>query len=387
MASYIRLLVVAAALLLSACSTFVPGTGPRTQEVEGASEHAQLRGIELVHVNYAIARRLEQEQAAHAFSTYFSGPSHPDHLVGAGDVLEVYIWEAPPAMLFSAQAIASSGVTIGGNGTVTLPPQVVSNDGDISVPFAGRVHAAGYTPAQIAQRITAALHGKANAPQVIVSLLQNNTQNVTVVGNVQRSMEVPLNPGGLRLLRALALAGGVTRPIEKTSIQLSRNGRVMTMPLQSVLRHPADNIALHAGDVVTALYQPESFTVLGAAGRNAEVDFEASGITLVQALARAGGVDGSRANPAGVFVFRFEAPNALPWSTRNPQLVDGKVPTIFQFNLHDPSTFFAAQAFRIQDHDLLYITDSPATDVQKVLNVIGGIVYPFQTLNAMGVIK
>ena len=387
MASRLKLLVLAAALSLGACSTFVPAAGPRTQAVVDAPAHAELHGIELVPVDYAVAHRLEQEQASHAFSAYFSGPAHPDHRVGPGDVLQVYIWEAPPAMLFNAQGLSGTGISIGSTGTVSLPPQVVSSEGAISVPFAGRIEAAGHTPAQIAQRITAALRGKANEPQVIVSLLQNNTQNITVVGNVQRSMEVPLNPGGVKLLRALALAGGVTKPVEKTSIQLSRGGRVMTMPLQAVLRDPADNIALHAGDVVTALYQPESFTVLGATGRNAEVPFEASGITLAQALARAGGVDDGRANAAGVFLFRFEAPTALPWSNAHPHLVDGKVPTIFQFNLRDPSTFFAAQTFPVQDHDLLYVTDSPATDLQKVLNVVGGIVYPFQTLNAMGVIK
>ncbi|OIQ79852.1 polysaccharide biosynthesis/export protein [mine drainage metagenome] len=386
MASSFKLLVLALALLLGACSTFVPAAGPRTQAIVSSPTSAELHGIELIHVDYTVAHRLEQEQASHAFSAYFSGPAHPDHRVGAGDVLQVYIWEAPPAMLFNAQGIASSGVTIGSNGMVSLPPQMISSEGDIRVPFIGRLQVAGLTTEQVAVRITRYLRGKANEPQVLVSLLQNNTQNVTVVGNVQHSMEVPLNPGGVSLLRALALAGGVTKPVEKTSIQLSRSGRVMTMPLQAVLRDPADNIALHAGDVVTALYQPESFTVLGATGRNAEVPFEASGITLAQALARAGGVDDGRANPAGVFLFRFEAPAALPWSSA-PRLVDGKVPTIFQFNLRDPSTFFAAQTFPVQNHDLLYVTDSPATDLQKVLNVVGGIVYPFQTLNAMGVIK
>ncbi len=387
MALRLKPLALAAALSLGACSTFVPGSGPRTQAIVDAPQHAELHGIEVVHVNYALADQLAKQQSARAFSTYFSGPGHPDHRVGAGDVLAVYIWEAPPAMLFNAQGLASTGISVGSNGTVTLPPQVVANDGDISVPFAGRIHAAGCTTAEVAQRITAALRGKANEPQVIVSLAQNNTQNITVVGNVAHSMEVPLNPGGVTLLRALALAGGVVRPVEKTSIQLSRDGRVMTVPLQSVLRNPANNIALRAGDVVTALYQPESFTVLGATGRNAEVDFEASGITLAQALARAGGVDGNTANPAGVFVFRFEAPDALRWDTAHPQLVDGKVPTIFQFNLRDPSTLFAAQTFPVQNHDLLYVSQSPATDLQKVLNVVGGIVYPFQTLNAMGVIK
>ena len=374
------------AMLLGGCAHFLPGTGPSEKTVQAAPTQASLQGIEVIPVNYTVARELERDQMQRRFSSVFRGAEHPEHLVGAGDVLQVYIWEAPPAMLFTAQAVASAGLSLGGSGMVSLPAQTVDNSGDIAVPFAGRIHAAGLTLSQVEALVTKRLKGMANHPQVLVALAQNNTQNVTVVGNVQHSMELPLNPGGLRLLRALALAGGITRPVEKTSIQISRDGRVMTLPLQTILRDPRQNIALRAGDVVTALYQPSSFTVLGAAGRNAEIDFEASGITLAQALARAGGVDGSRSNPSGVFVFRFESPDALHWPKQPTKLVDGKVPTIFQFDLRDPATFFVAQSFPVQDHDLLYVSDSPSTDLQRVLGVVGSIVYPFASLQNLGVI-
>ena len=346
-----------------------------------------MRGIELVEVDYAIADRLREDAARQRFSKEFEGPVRAQHDIGPGDVLQVYIWEAPPAMLFTPQAIAAAGLALGTSGMVSLPDQVVDDSGDIEVPFAGRVHVEGLTIAQVESRISAGLTGKANRPQVIVRLVANTTQTVTVIGDVAHSMEVPMSPGGVRLLRALALAGGVTRPVEKTSIQLSRAGHVATLPFQSVLRDPAENIPLRAGDVVTALYQPSSFTVLGAAGRNAEVNFEASGITLTEALARAGGVDDSRADPAGVFVFRFESPDALSWPSPPRLLIHGRVPTIFRFDLRNPATFFAAQAFPIDNHDLIYVSNAPVSDLQKVLNIVGAIVYPFQSLQTMGVIK
>lgn len=374
------------ALFLGGCAHFLPGSGPSEKTVQAAPSQVSLRGIELVPVDYAVARQLERDQMQRRFSSVFRGAEHPEHRVGAGDVLQVYLWEAPPAMLFTAQAVASAGFSVGGSGMVSLPAQTVDNAGDIAVPFAGRVHAAGLTLAQIEDAVTQRLKGMANHPQVLVALAQNNTQNVTVVGNVQHSMELPLNPGGLRLLRALALAGGITRPVEKTSIQLSRDGRVMTLPLQTILRDPRQNIALRAGDVVTALYQPSSFTVLGAVGRNAEIDFEAGGISLAQALARAGGIDGNRSNPSGVFLFRFESPGALHWPHPPTKLVDGKVPTIFQLDLRDPASFFVAQSFPVQDHDLIYVSDSPSTDLQRVLGVVGSIVYPFASLQNLGVI-
>jgi hypothetical protein len=75
--------------------------------------------------------------------------------------------------------------------------------------------------------------------------------------------------------------------------------------------------------VSTAFYQPFSFTALGASGKNDEINFEAPGISLTQALGRIGGVQDSRADVKGVFVFRFEEPDAasMPLNAPSAQLV------------------------------------------------------------------
>jgi polysaccharide export outer membrane protein len=380
-------LVAFSVLLLGGCANFVPSAGPRTTAVTEAPQSANLRGIELVDVNYGIAEALKKAYQAPRFASFFNQPKLTDYDVGPGDILQIFIWEAPPAMLFTPQSISGTGLTSSGTGTVALPQQIVGNGGTVVVPFAGKIPVDGKTLSEIETEITNRLRGKANHPQVIVQLVRNNTQNITIVGNVQHSTEIPMSPGGVKLLRAIALAGGVTKPVEKSTIQISRDGRSMTLPLEAILRNPLDNIALQSGDVVTALYQPLSFTALGAIGRNGEVDFEANGITLAQALARIGGLDDNRSNPSGVFLFRMVPPNALPWPQKPTTLVDGKVPTIFQFNLRDPATFFAAQSFPVENKDLIYVSNAPAADLQKVLNVVGSIVYPFQTLQSFGVIR
>ncbi|MGC8508053.1 MAG: polysaccharide biosynthesis/export family protein, partial [Thiomonas sp.] len=296
---FVLSLTASSLTIFGGCANFVPGAGPRTTQVEQAPQTASLRGIELVNVNYAVATALQKENQSRQFSSFFAQQTLTDYHVGPGDVLQVYIWEAPPAMLFTPQALSGSGLSSSGTGTVTLPEQIVGNSGTVVVPFAGKIAVDGKTLSEIESEITSRLRGKANHPQVIVRLARNNTQNITIVGNVQHSMEVPMMPGGVKLLRAIALAGGVTKPVEKSTIQISRDGRTMTLPLEAILRNPQDNIALQAGDVVTALYQPLSFTALGAIGRNGEVDFEANGINLAQALARIGGLDDNRSNPAG----------------------------------------------------------------------------------------
>ncbi len=76
-----------------------------------------------------------------------------------------------------------------------------------------------------------ALEGKANYPQVIVRMTRNNTSTVTVVGEVQQSVMMPLTPRGERLLDAIAAGGGVKQSINKITLQLSRESIVREIAL------------------------------------------------------------------------------------------------------------------------------------------------------------
>ena len=77
--------------------------------------------------------------------------------------------------------------------------------------------------------------------------------------------------------------------------QVTRGDTVRALPLDVIIADPRQNIFLQPGDVVTALFQPFSLTVLGATGKNEEINFEGQGITLAQALGRAGGLQDQRA--------------------------------------------------------------------------------------------
>jgi polysaccharide export outer membrane protein len=208
-------------------------------------------------------------------------------------------------------------------------------------------------------------------------VIRNNTANVTVVGEVTTSARMPLTARGERLLDALAAAGGVRQPVNKTTLQVTRGDQVQALPLDTIIRDPKQNIVLRPGDVVTALFQPLSFTVLGATGKNEELNFEAQGISLAQALARAGGLQDARADAQGVFIFRFESPGALDLAGQTPTMTpEGKIPVIYRVNLKDPATFFVAQSFPIHHKDVLYVANAPAAELQKFLNIVVSVVYP-----------
>lgn len=384
-----RTLTIATMMLplgLAGCSAYLPYAGPRAARVENVAHNRELRGIHLLDVNYAVAHqfRAAWDHPDRQLLQVFRNPAPAQYTVGPGDVLEVHIWEAPPAMLFAPSAVSTN--TSSGSIMTTIPPQMVNGNGSITIPFAGSVPCTDKTTQEIAQEIRTDLAQKAHDPQVVVSLVRNRAQAISVVGNVKDSKQVPLEPGGVSILQALAAAGGVVQPVSKVSIQISRAGQVLQLPLENIVRNPEENISLRAGDVLTALYQPLRVTVMGATRETKEIDFEASGISLALALARAGGINGNEADARAVFVFRMESPKLFPQWAHGP-LVDGKVPVVFRFDFSNPATLFAAQEFPIQDHDLIYVASAPVTDLQKFLGLIVQMVYPIQGLTTAGVIR
>jgi polysaccharide export outer membrane protein len=366
------------ALSLGACSS-IPTSGPSSAQVSNAAAAANPQGIQIVDVTDDVARKLFAERTIGNFaSTLGNGTSFQQQL-GVGDTIEVSIWEAPPATLFGAAQLDSKGGTSNARVTV-LPDQTIDGTGNINVPFAGELKAAGRTPIELQRDITERLKNIAHDPQVLVKLSRNATSYVTVVGDVASSNRMPLTARGERLLDALAAAGGVKQPVDKITIQVTRGDTVASLPLETVIRDPRQNVPLHAGDVVTALFQPFSFMSLGATGKNEEINFEAQGITLAQALARAGGLQDSRSDAQGVFIFRLEDAKALPWpSSPVRTTADGKVPVVYRVNLRDPNSFFVAQSFMMDNKDLMYVSNAPIAEVQKFLNVVFSVAYPVIT--------
>lgn len=369
------------AFALAGCSS-IPTSGPSAAQIGQASKgvDAVATGIQVVDLTDGVARQLLAERRSGDFASVLGDGALFRQQLGIGDTIEVSIWEAPPATLFGA-GVGDARTVGSSNARVTvLPDQVIDGDGLINVPFAGAVKAAGRTPSQLQRDIAGRLKNIAHDPQVLVKLSKNVTSYTTIVGDVVNNTRMPLTARGERLLDALAVAGGVRQPVDKITIQITRGNSVTSLPLESVIKDPRQNVPLRAGDVVTALFQPYSFLALGATGKNQEINFEAQGITLAQALARSGGLQDSRSDAQGIFIFRLEDARALQWPTSPVRTTaDGRVPVIYRVNLRDPNSFFVAQSFMMDNKDLLYVSNAPITELQKVLNLVFSVAYPVVT--------
>lgn len=372
-----RLVAAGSVLALTACA-YLPRSGP-TYEQTIRTEPLNTHGIRVVTVDTALTARMAAQKRTESFAETLGNSKPAEPRIGLGDTVEVSIWEAPPATLFTTSLLDPRGAGTGRN--AALPAQVVSANGSLRIPFAGMVPAAGRSTAEVEDEIVGRLARKANQPQAMVRIVQNTSSVATVIGEVNQSLRLPLTASGERLLDAIAAAGGVRQPVNKITVKLTRGPLSPAMALEKVIRDPAQNVALRAGDVVTVLHRPYAFSAMGATGRNEEIEFEAQGITLAQALARSGGLADNRADSRGVFVFRFEDPALLTQAhtTRTPPTTtpaSARVPVVYRVDLQTPSGFFVAQSFEIQARDVIYVANAPATELQKFLNLLLPLVNP-----------
>lgn len=297
-------------------------------------------------------------------------------------MVDVSIWEAPPALLFGTASDISG---LSGSKEVKLPEQMVDNKGQITIPFVGKISVSGKTPEQVQTMIVKGLTKKANNPSAVVRIAKNNSADVTIVGEVTNSTRMPLTGKAERILDALAAAGGTKHPSSRISVQLNRRGQSVEMPFDAIIKDPRQNVILQKGDVVSVNYQTKSFTVLGATAKNTEIDFEAGGISLMQALARAGGLNDNRADARGVFIFRQESANILTPQQRAalPMQLQyaSEVPVIYRLNLKEPINYIVAQNFAIKDKDLIYVSNAPGVEFRKFISLVAQGMYIVNTVD------
>jgi protein involved in polysaccharide export with SLBB domain len=119
----------------------------------------------------------------------------------------------------------------------------VDANGNVSIPLAGQVKAAGLTTKQLERNITSALaKGIVRDPRVNVEMVAYRP--FYILGEVKKSGEYPYRVG-LTVLDAVATAGGYTYRANEGKVYLRRAGSTVEeiYPMDApVLVYPGDNV-------------------------------------------------------------------------------------------------------------------------------------------------
>ena len=191
---------------------------------------------------------------------------------------------------------------------ISEEPFRIDPGGDISLPLVGRVRASGRTPQKLETELTERLRAFIHEPQVLVRVTQFRSQPVSVIGAVNKPGIHQLE-GRKSLIEILSLAGGlrqdaghtvkITRrsewgpiPLESAAGDPSGRFHIAEVSLEAVMeaRNPEENVLIMPNDVIS-VPRAEMIYVIGGVERSGGfVLHEKESVTVLQALALAGGL-------------------------------------------------------------------------------------------------
>src|SRR5215216_1854441 len=355
-------IVLSAVCLFGAGCGILPKDGPTGYEVRGSAdvtiEDAGRLSYVIVKLTPLVLSIIQTErQPTVPFSRLAQLRAPAGVRVGPADIVAVTVFEASAGGLFSPPA--ESGARTGN--LVQFPAQEVDRNGNISIPYGGPVRALGRTPREIENEIQARLKQRAIDPQAVVTIVERSSNVVSVLGAVGAPTTIPLKPGGLKLLSAIARAGGLKFPDHESIVSVQRRGVTEQALITSIVKDPQNNIELAPNDVVYVIRSPRIFLAFGATPNpgsiggqnNRRFVFEDENLTLAEGLAKAGGLVAERADPKSVFLFRFTRRDKLAQAGVDVSNFAGtEVPTVYKVDVSEAEGYFLANQLYLKHKDI-----------------------------------
>lgn len=209
----------------------------------------------------------------------------------------------------------------------TLGPIRIDEQGNIHLPLAGRIQAAGLTVEQLEQLVASRLSKIMKNPEVAVSIADFRNHPVSVLGAVKNPGVYQIT-GKKTLFEVLSLAGGLN-PDASNQIKITRVASEGTLPLPNAIKDPTgefyigelnvrdvmeakspdSNIDVLERDVIT-VPKAELVYVVGAVKRSGGFPLnEKEHISVLQAVSLAEGLD-KVAGAKHARILRQSAPGA-----------------------------------------------------------------------------
>jgi polysaccharide export outer membrane protein len=360
------LLAVTLSLALPGCA-IMPVAGPQSWDISTAAQDQQASlPYALVKVTPSVISVLKAHRPRIA-GAFLDRRGPGGVRFGIGDLVGITLFEAGSGGLF----FPNDAGTIRSGNYVALPNQLVDDAGNISVPYAGGIRAAGRSPAEVQKSIVDALKKRALDPQAIVTLVDQRATSITVLGDVRNAGRFPIIASGERLLESIGRAGGPSSAGFDSWVVLEREGRRAVAPFGALVDEPTNNIYVRPRDIIYVFREPQTFLALGASGRQGQFTFDQWRVSLSEAVGKASGLNDSAADPGSVFLYRGETRTVAQAMGVDTAAFEGEiVPVIYQLNLRDPSGYFLATGFEIRNKDVLYVSNAASVESSKFLNFL-----------------
>lgn len=365
-----------AALALAGCAT-LPSSGPTGKEIRRAVKGPigdPIGGGPLQIVEVADLTMVPSSPDM-TINPLVDLTAPPTDQVGPGDVLDIAVYEVGVSLFGGGPAAAAGGFDPSAR-SEKLPPARIDDNGNIQLPYAGRLHVAGRTLAAIAAQIRTSLNGISQNPQVIVSLREAITNSVILSGEVTRPGRLVLPTNRETLSDAIALAGGYRGNARDLAVRVTRQGTTSEFRLSAILTGSERDARTYPGDRIAILSAPRSFSVMGAPGRVEQLPFSTASVSLAEAIATAGGANPSLGDPQAIFVFRIVPGEPAPDGTAKERGV------VYHINMMKAGGYLVAQRFAMRDKDVLYVGNARANQPSKLIQIVSQLFAPIVTVTS-----
>lgn len=285
-------------------------------------------------------------------------------VIEPGDMLAISIWDAGENSLLTAP----------GQRVAQLQNVEVGLDGQIFLPFVGKMKVSGMSPTTARAQVEAMLVNTVPSAQVQLNVAPGRSNTANLVGGVRSPGGYPLADRNISLLTLIASAGGVPENLSNPQVRLFRGTQVYGIGLDRLFDEPTLDTIVQGGDRILIEPDDRYFLSLGATSSEALHPFMKSEISALDALAIIGGVTDGRANPQGVLILReYDSGAVIPSTGVGPEGPPHNR-VVFTINLTTADGLFSAAKFMIQPGDLVYGTESPLGSASTILGLFGNAV-------------
>jgi polysaccharide biosynthesis/export protein len=206
---------------------------------------------------------------------------------------------------------------------------------------------------------------------VVVALAQQNTSLISVLGEVNQPARFPVSFAGEKILDEITRAGGPKSQGFDTWVMLERDGKRATVPFGALVYEPINNIYARPNDTIYLYREPQTFVEFGAAGQQGQFNFDAWRISLAEGVAKAGGLNDTLADPAGVYLYRGEPRDVAQRMGIDISAFEGPlIPVVYNVNLRDPAGYFLATKLQMRNKDVIFVSNAVEIEQAKIMNYI-----------------